>query len=171
MLHLPGINMTGGINTLLSHAAREGIAIRGIYGEGSEALGNLFQISNQITLGYSENQIIEKLTEVVKNISEAERSVRQRLNSPENPKLVDKIYRSHGALKSAYLMSTEELLNHINNVKLGIYLGIINDITLTKLTELMVTLSPANLSGNKNLSSEERDKERARLVKNSFRKE
>lgn len=171
MMHLPGINMTGGIPTLLSQAAREGIAIRGIYGEGSEAAGNLFQISNQVTLGISERKIAALLSEAVGNIFDAEKSIRIKLNSPENPKLIDKIYRAHGIMKSAYLMSTDELINNINFVRLGIYLGIINDTDLASLTELMVTMSPATLSGDTNMTSEQRDIYRARLIKNAFRKE
>jgi len=166
MLHLPALSISGGINSLLSQAAKSGMAVRGLYGEGSEAQGNFFQISNQITLGLSEEELINKLTKVVNNVSEAEKSLRTQFKEQTPPKLIDKIMRSYALMKYSYILTSKELMIFLSDVRLGNYLGIINIKDIEKLTELMVTTMPANMILNaKTTVPEERDIKRAEIVR------
>ena len=159
MLHLPAIVLSGRINELIRNVNRLGIAIRGFYGEGSEALGNIFQISNQITLGISEEEIIKKLENVVETIIKEEEHLRKELKSD---RLYDKILRSYGILKNCYLISYSEFIKLWSNVYLGIDLGIIDIKDINSFKNLITTLAP-NSIGCKN--SEKRDKIRAEILK------
>ena len=122
MLHLPAITMTGKLSELIRSLTRLGIEVRGIYGEGSGGDGNIYQISNQVTLGISEEEIIEKLKNVTSQIVTQELEIREKIRSDE---LYDKIYRSMGLLKSCYKMSYKEFLSLNSYVILGADMGII----------------------------------------------
>src|SRR6476660_5109763 len=137
MLHLPGLVMTQQLNRIIPAINQLGLVVRGIYGEGTEALGNIFQISNQITLGKSEQDIVEDLTGVVQQIIAQERAAREALVKTSNIQLEDRIFRSYGILSNARIIETKEASTCISDVRLGIDLGFIKDISKSILNELM----------------------------------
>lgn len=168
MLHLPALVLTQQINRILSAVNQVGLTVRGLYGEGSEATGNLFQVSNQITLGQSEKEIIDNLYSVVKQIIQHERSARERLMSESKTKLVDRISRSYGILMYANVIDSNEASRRISDVRLGIDLDLIHNVPPTILNELMIMTQPGFLqqyAGSK-LSPVERDIRRAQLIRN-----
>ncbi len=169
MVHLSAISVTGKISGLLSQAARSGMAIRGLYGEGSNAQGNFYQISNQITLGFSEEELIERLNKTVSSICEVENALRKQLAQDVPPALIDRIMRSYGILQYAHMISGKEFLQVLSDVRLGIYLSILPSIPFEKLTSLMVKTMPANVTGaQSNLGSDERDIRRAQIIKETL---
>src|SRR5690606_2870971 len=128
MMHLPALVMTKQINRILQAVTQVGLAVRGLYGEGSEALGNLFQISNQITLGQSEEEIIDNLHNVARQILEHEKAARQRLLAESRIRLEDRICRSYGTLRHAVVMDSKEAAQRLSDVRLGIDLGLIREV-------------------------------------------
>ncbi|MCT4606257.1 MAG: protein arginine kinase [Marinisporobacter sp.] len=167
MLHLPALRMTGYMNRILQAASQIGLAVRGIYGEGTEFVGNLFQISNQLTLGRSEKDIVGNLKDVTRQIIQKERDARSTLLSNNGMQLKDQIYRSFGILCNARILSSQECMKLLSNVRLGIDLGILKDMKIDNINEIMVMTQPACLQerGGKVLSSNERDIRRASLVR------
>lgn len=167
MVHLPALQMTDRIGRMLKAASQLGLAVRGIYGEGTETIGNLFQISNQVTLGHSEEEIISNLRGITEQIIEAERNARKFLLENRNVELKDRIQRSKGVLTHAYRISSEEAMKYISDVRLGIDLDIITDVDSSILNELMVLIRPAMLQKivGRELPVNERDIERARLIR------
>ncbi|MBE7063013.1 MAG: protein arginine kinase [Clostridia bacterium] len=166
MVHLPAISVFGRISGLLSQAAKSGMTVRGLYGEGSDAQGNFYQISNQVTLGASEEELIERFNKVVSSVCEVENTLRNQLKKDVPAKLIDRIMRSYGAMQYAYMVSGKEMLNILSDVRLGIYLGILKPIPFEKLTSLMVITMPANITGSaSSMSAESRDIKRAKIIK------
>ena len=129
MMHLPGLVLTQQMNNIIPAINQLGLVVRGIYGEGSQALGNIFQISNQITLGKSERDIVEDLTSVVQQIIAQERSARDALARTSHIQLEDRIFRSYGVLSNARIIETKEATTCISDVRLGIDLGYIKNIS------------------------------------------
>jgi protein arginine kinase len=170
MMHLPALVLTQQINRILSAVTQVGLAVRGIYGEGSEALGNLFQISNQITLGQSEEEIIDNLYSVAKQIIEHERAARQKLLMESKPRIVDRVNRSLGILSYAGIMDSKEAAQRLSDVRLGIDLGIIKNVSANVLNELLVMTQPGFLQkyAGEKLSADERDIRRAQLIRERF---
>lgn len=166
MMHLPALTLTNNISRIISSAGNLGIAVRGLYGEGSKAYGNLYQISNQITLGLSEEEIIEKVKNIVNQIKEHEKEARQRLLENNKDYLEDKFYRSLGTLKYARSMSSSEAKTLISDVIIGKNMGIIDDIS-ENLFKLMIMTEPAVIENKigKSLTPEERDRERAKQIR------
>lgn len=164
MVHLPAIAVSGRISGLLSQAVKSGMAVRGLYGEDSDAQGNFYQISNQITLGFSEEELIERFNKIVSSVCDVEKTLRKEISKNVPVKLQDRIMRSYGLMKHAYMISGKECLNFLSDVRLGMDLGILKPIPLQKLTTLMVTTMPAMVSGNTSLSAEERDIKRAKII-------
>lgn len=167
MIHLPALVFTKKINRMIPAINQLGFVVRGIYGEGSEALGNIFQISNQITLGKSEADIVEDLQSIIVKLIEQEREARSRLMERSQVHVENQIFRSYGILKYSRIMESKEATTRISNVKLGIDLGIIDNISHTILNELMVLIQPGFLQhyANKVLTSSERDVLRATLIR------
>ncbi len=163
MVHLPALAMTGGESQMLRESAKLGMTVRGVYGEGSEAPGGIYQISNQITLGVSVNDICEKFTVVVNAILSAEENLRNKIKTSLSDALHDKICRAEGTLKSAYLMSSEEFINLQSLIRLGKYIGI-TDIDLTVLKKLWIETLPYTLGAKH--TPQERDKLRAEKIRN-----
>lgn len=170
MIHLPALVLTQQINRILSAITQVGLAVRGLYGEGSEATGNLFQISNQITLGQSEEEIIDNLYSVVRQIIEHERAARVRLMEESRHRLSDRVNRSYGILSHAIIMDSKEAAQRLSDVRLGIDLGIIKQLSARVLNELMVMTQPGFLQqyAGQKLSPEERDIRRAQLIRERF---
>jgi protein arginine kinase len=171
MLHLPGLVLTQQIGRIVHAITQVGLAVRGIYGEGSEALGNLFQISNQITLGQSEEEIIANLRNVVRQIIEHERGARQKLVAESRGRIHDRVSRSFGILAHAYVMDSKEAAQRLSDVRLGIDLGYLKGISPHVINELVVMTQPGFLqqyAGGK-LSPEERDLRRAELIREKLK--
>lgn len=139
MLHLPGLSITKRMNRIAQTINRFGFTIRGIYGEGSQVYGHVFQVSNQLTLGRTEEQIIETLIEIVQQIITEELNVRKQLHQHSSVEMEDRIYRSLGFLRYGRLMSLEEAAMRLSEVKLGIDLGYI-ELSDFNFNEMMVAI-------------------------------
>lgn len=167
MVHLPGLVLTRQLNQIIPAINQLGLVVRGIYGEGSQALGNIFQISNQITLGKSEKDIVEDLTGVVQQIIAQERASREALVKTSNIQLEDRVFRAYGILSNARIIETKEAATCISDVRLGIDLGLIKHISKNILNELMVLTQPGFLQkyAGGPLRPFERDVRRATLIR------
>ncbi len=165
MLHLPALTERGRMEGIIRSLSKLGVTVRGLYGEGSRAYGNIYQISNQVTLGSSEEEIIEKLNQLVSDIIEKEREVGQNLYAQNKFYFEDKIMRSYGILTNARILSSKETMNLISDVRWGINMGIIKNIDLETLSRAFYDTLPATLVKNHNLTSAlERDLKRAELL-------
>ncbi|MFX4301168.1 protein arginine kinase [Alicyclobacillus tolerans] len=171
MMHLPGLVLSGNIQRLLNAVSHVGLAVRGIYGEGTESYGNLFQVSNQITLGETEEEIIGNLSSVVQQLIDHERAARKMLLQQNREALEDRICRSFGILAYARRMDSKETLERLSDVRLGIDLGILKGVSAGILKELMVMTQPAFLQKyfHEDLSPGERDVRRAALIRERLR--
>ncbi|KGX90417.1 ATP:guanido phosphotransferase [Pontibacillus halophilus JSM 076056 = DSM 19796] len=167
MMHLPALVMTQQMNRIVPAINQLGLVVRGIYGEGSEAVGNIFQISNQITLGKSEKDIIEDLKSVVYQLIEQERHARNRLMTQIGMKLEDRIFRSYGVLANSRIIESKESANCLSDLRLGIDLGYITNVSKSILNELMIMTQPGFLQhyAKQSLSPDERDVRRASLIR------
>ena len=168
MLHLPALEKSKAINRIAGNLSKLGLTIRGAHGEGTDPKGALYQLSNQVTLGISEKSAIENLKNITIQLIAQETQTRERLC--KNIEIQDKISRSLGILKSALIITHEEALKLLSNVRLGIVSGQITDIKTETIDKLMVAVEPATLTVNvnKSLSPHDRDIERAKLLRNSF---
>ncbi|MEF2969087.1 protein arginine kinase [Paenibacillus sp. M1] len=167
MMHLPALVLTQQINRIISAVSQVGLTVRGIYGEGSEATGNLFQISNQITLGQSEAEIIENLVGVVLQIIGHEKNAREKLLTESRLRMIDRVMRSYGILSHAAMMDSKEAAQRLSDVRLGVDVGLIKDVPSQVLNELNVMTQPGFLQKlfGENLSPGERDMYRAKLIR------
>lgn len=170
MMFLPAMTLNKQIGALASSLSKLGLTMRGLYGEGSEADGFMYQISNQVTLGITEENTIKKLSDVVSQIISRERQLRASMMSDAPDRITDTVMRSVGALRYAHMMSSEEFLRHFAYVRLGISLGIVKDITYEKLGNLLVDALPATLTlrAGHELSTTERDLVRAKYVRDNI---
>lgn len=167
MLHLPAAQMTGLINQLLQNVSQLGLAVRGLYGEGSEPVGNFYQISNQITLGQTEEDIYNYLQTIAEQIVEQEIQLRERLMAEMPYQLEDKIGRAYGILNNARLIGSDEAMRMLSLLRLGIDLKIIKGISIYALNQLMVAIRPAHLQkiGGHPMEALQRDVLRAEVIK------
>lgn len=173
MMHLPALVITQQINRILTAVTQVGLTVRGLYGEGSEAVGNVFQVSNQITLGQSEDEIIDNLHSVVRQIIEHERAERRKLMVEMKTRIIDRVSRSLGILSYAAIIDSKEAAQRISDVRLGVDLGIIKNVPITVLNELLVMTQPGFLqkhAGTK-LNADERDMRRAQIIRECLRGE
>nr|WP_207754834.1 protein arginine kinase [Desulforadius tongensis] len=173
MVHLPGLTMLNQINQVINAVSKLGLTVRGLYGEGTEAMGNLYQISNQVTLGLTEEEIINKLTSVIKQLIDQERLARKALHRDQKYRLEDRIFRAYGTLKNARLLTSDEAMKYISDVRLGVNLNIVDSLSNKILNELVVMTRPAYLvkQARRELSSQERDIMRAEIVRNKLSKQ
>lgn len=171
MLHLPALIMTGYIKGILEACSKIGIAVRGIYGENTEASGNMFQISNQITLGQSEEEIINNIKQITFQIIEQERMLRDELYKQNPYRFEDKVCRSLGVFSNARIISSEESLKLLSDVRLGVDMGIIKNINIEDLNGIMLLIQPGNLQkkAGKPLDPNERDIKRAEYVREKLK--
>lgn len=167
MLHLSGLVLTGQASRIFSALSQIGLTVRGIYGEGTEAKGNLFQVSNQITLGIDEQEIINNLQAVTKQLIEQENQARNFLLQESEKKLEDRVQRALGLLSYARVISSNEAIHLLSEVRLGVDLELIKGVNRKTLTELMVLTSPGYLQKNSDgvLKPEERDIKRATVIR------
>src|SRR5699024_10610610 len=165
MMHLPALVKTNQMSQMIPAINQLGLVVRGIYGEGSEAIGNLFQISNQVTLGKSEEEIIEDLLSVVSQLINHERAARKRFVDQSMIRLENTVFRSYGILQHSRIIESVEAAQRISDLRLGIDLGIIENVSQNILNELMILTQPAFLQhySKKALTPNERDVYRAKL--------
>jgi protein arginine kinase len=167
MVHLPALAMTQQLNRLIPAITQVGLAVRGIYGEGSEALGQLYQVSNQVTLGQSEEEILDNLQGVVRQMIEHEQIARRRLQEMSLTQLEDRVHRSYGTLAHARIIDSNEAMKRLSDVRLGVDMGLIVGVSANVMNELMVMTQPGFLQqyAGKRLNAEQRDIRRARLIR------
>ncbi|PYJ79403.1 MAG: protein arginine kinase [Verrucomicrobia bacterium] len=167
MLHLPGLVLSELINQVIQAVSKIGLAVRGLYGEGTEAMGNLFQISNQTTLGEREDDIINRLSKVIETIIEKEHDARQVLLQKKPNTLSDQIGRAYGVLTYAHAMASKEALNLLSIIKLGVDLGAFPEERRFSIDELFIETQPAHLqkTSQQKLNAEERDHLRAQIIR------
>ena len=171
MLFLPALTERGSIGALSHQLSKIGLTMRGLYGEGSKAHGCLYQISNQVTLGSSEEDILHKLEETVQSIMEKERTLRSSVTGEAALRRADRIHRAEGTLRYATMLSSEEFFSLYTDLKLGIALGEIDSITDETLNTLLINVLPATLTENAGTAPKngaERDLERAAFVKKAL---
>jgi protein arginine kinase len=170
MVHLPALTLIKNINNIIETVNQVGMTIRGFYGEGSNAMGNIYQISNQITLGLSEYEIINNIVGVTKKIIDNERTARNLIMKKQTLELEDDIYRSLGMLRYTRLITTSECLSLLSKVRMGIELGIINDIDIKKLDNLFINVQPATiqLQNGREMDNRGRDIARAKLIRETL---
>jgi protein arginine kinase len=166
MLHLPGLVMVEQINQVLQAIAKLGLAVRGLYGEGTEASGNLFQISNQVTLGMAEADIVENLGKVIGQIVEHEKKAQGSLFKRSLKALEDRVYRAYGLLTGARIITSKETIELLSALKLGLDFRLI-PLDLGTINELFIVTQPAHLQklAGRELKPEERDVFRAELIR------
>ncbi len=172
MMHLPGLVLSEQINQVIQAVNKVGLAVRGLYGEGTEALGNLFQISNQITLGEKEEEILTRLNKVIEQILQHEVNARASLLEKKPVLLLDNIGRAFGILRHAHSMASKEALNLLSCLKLGTDLGFFPDDGRLIVDQLFMETQPAHLqkSSQQKLQAEERDTLRADIIRTKLAK-
>lgn len=166
MVHLPALKITGNISKILHIVNSFGMVIRGVYGEESQSKGDIYQISNNQTLGISEKEIANNLENITKKIIEQERLARKYL-CKNNIELKDRVYRSYGILTNAVKLDQDECINLLSDVKLGTDLGIIDKLTDSKVKKLELYTKPANLQkyAGEILNAYDRNIKRAEIIK------
>lgn len=167
MMHLPALTITKQIERIIPAISRMGMVVRGSYGEGSKALGNVYQVSNQVTLGKTEKEILEELGNITSRLIAHERKSRENLLVKSPIALENRLFRSLGTLVYARLLQAGEAAHYLSDVRLGIDLGIIEDVDVSILNELMIFMQPGFLQqyAGTALSQEERDIFRAKLFR------
>lgn len=171
MVHLPALTILGYVNNVIDAVSKLGIVVRGIYGEGSEVMGNMYQVSNQVSLGQSEEEIVANITSIANRIIEQERWARNQLLK-NKIQLEDRLYRSYGTITNARIMTSKECMVLLSDVRLGVDLNILKDVPIDLIDELIVITQPANLQKifNTTLTPEERDIKRAELIRTKLAK-
>ena len=167
MMFLPALTRGGYMNSLANQLSKIGLTVRGLFGEGSGSAGSMYQISNQVTLGITEEETLRKLTDAVNQIIESEQKARKSINGDALDRLTDRIKRSEGVLKYAHMMTSSEFIKLFADVRFGIALGIVSDISYEQLGTLLVEVMPATLtlsSENTPKSESARDKLRAQKI-------
>lgn len=170
MLHLPALVMTRHIEKVFRAVYEMRMAVRGFYGEGTEAFGELYQISNQITCGRSELDIIDDMEAVIGAIIQYEEKARAELATSDRSQLEDRVWRSWGLLRNARLMSSEEAMRHLSSLRLGVVMGVFDNIDLHELQKLFLYTQPAHLQRleGRELESGDRDVARARYIRHEL---
>ncbi len=172
MLHLPALVMQNRIEEILKALSKIGYAVRGFYGEGSKAMGDLFQISNQLTLGLSEEEIIDNLIRLCKKIVIQQNNERKNLFSSVRKESEDRTWRAYGLLHNARIISSTEAMELLSKLRFGVELDLVPKISICQLNQLMQMIQPAYLQMvfGKNLNKLERDFQRATLVRKELGK-
>lgn len=167
LIHLPALVLTRKIDDVIGRISKVGLMVRGFYGEGTEVLGNLFQISNQTTLGRTEEEIIDSLAKISSQILEYEKSAQETLMNDAPEQIEDKVWRSYGILNNARVLTSNEVMNLLSALRLGLSLELTDKITYKELNELMIMTQPAHLQKlvGREMDNTERDMIRANLVR------
>jgi protein arginine kinase len=172
LIHLPGLVLTRDIDNVINRISKVGLVARGFYGEGTDVLGNLFQISNQTTLGRSEDEIIDSLSKVTQQIIEYEMNSQETLMKDASDQIEDKVWRSYGILLHARVLSSNEIMNLLSALRLGVSLKLIDEVSLDDINDLLIVTQPAHIQKyfNREMDSTERDMIRADLVRERLNK-
>lgn len=167
LIHLPGLVLTEDMERVLQGLNQLSLAVRGVYGEGTNAAGNLFQISNQVTLGRSEEQLVEDLSGIIRQLVEYERDAQEALLAEARSQVEDKVWRAYGLLSHARVLSSQEFMNLLSAVRLGVSLGFVGKVPTSFLNHLMIITQPSHLQARagSHLEPQERDVQRAELVR------
>jgi protein arginine kinase len=167
MLHLPGLRLANEVEQVVKGLDKMGLAVRGLLGEGTEAFGNMFQISNQTTLGETEERIIGQIVRVVEEVARHEGNARARLMEDRRAYVLDQIGRSYGVLTHARLLSSREAVDMLSALRVGVEFGLVNDLTVSSINGIMLLTQPGHLQKmeKRSLGPEERDAVRARIVR------
>lgn len=173
MLHLPGLRLTGNMDKVKRAAQDMSLAVRGFYGEGSDAAGDFYQISNQTTLGKTERVLLHELEhDIIPNVIEYERAARRTLLAKRRPLLEDQVFRALGLLTHARLLTTNEAMQLLSQIRLGVLLGVIENLDQATVNQLMLIAQPGHLQralGNE-LDQEQRRSARATLLRTKLAK-
>lgn len=167
MMHLPGLVQTGMIRKILEACGKMGVAVRGVYGENSDAEGDLFQISNQVTLGHTEGEILENMMHIIRQIVEKERNMRQKLLQQDRMRLEDKVYRAYGILSNARSISGAEAMQLLSWLRIGVYTKLIPSVNPVNVQRLLVELQPGMVQRRteQELDARGRDWKRAEICR------
>lgn len=167
LMHLPGLVLTKEIGKVLEGLGQVGLTFRGLYGEGSEVVGNFFQVSNQTTLGKTEEDLVDHLDRIIRQVIQYETHARQVLLRDAPAVTEDKIWRAYGLLRYARTLSFEELMNLLSGVRLGVSLKLLPDLRVYTLNKIMIFTQPAHLeqAAGRVLPSSESDAHRAAYVR------
>ena len=167
MLHLPSLVMTKQIGKVLQAITKLSLTARGLYGEGTEASGNFFQISNQVSLGHKEEDVIDNIERIIKQVVDHEQSAREALVSQNKDVLVDRIWRAYGTLKSAHIITSDETIDLLSLVRLGVDMNLIKKLDRALINELFIIIQPAHLQKieKKKLTPNQRDAKRADIIR------
>lgn len=172
MLHLPALVMTKQIGKILQAITKLSLTARGLYGEGTEASGNFFQISNQVSLGQREEDIIDNISRIIKQIIDHEQSAREALFSQNRAALEDRIWRAYGTLKNAHIITSNETIELLSLIRLGTDLKLIKGLDIALINELFIIIQPAHLQKleKKKLNPDQRDIKRAEIIRERLNK-
>jgi len=167
MLHLPALVLTRHIEKVFQAVSKINLAVRGLYGEGTEASGHFYQISNQVTLGRNENEIVQNVEHVIPTIARYEHNARQTLLAKDRKRLEDRVWRAYGMLKYAQLLPSDEAMMLLSAVRMGVHLGLLKDLSLRAVNELFIFIQPAHLQKltGRALEPVDRDVRRAEYVR------
>ena len=170
MLHLPALVITREIEKVFQAVAKVNLAVRGLYGEGTQASGDFYQVSNQRTLGKSEQQILSNIESVVPRIVEYEKIARSKLLVESRPTLEDRVWRAYGQLKTARTISSEETMHLLSAVRMGVNLGLITDLNINAVNQLFIHTQPAHLQElrGQTLDADERNVTRAEYIRSKL---
>ena len=166
MVHLPGLSQTGNLNKVLHIVNNFGMSVRGVYGEGSQSKGDIYQISNNQTLGITEQEIVKNMKAITEKVVEQERLARKYLGKNQ-ARFEDQVYRAFGILQNARLLSSNECIDLLSDVKLGTDMGVIQELDDTKVKKLFLYTKPANLQKyfGKVMNENERDSKRTEIIR------
>ena len=168
MLHLPALTESGGIRALENNAAKMGIAIRGFFGEGSEATGALYQVSNQVSLGMTEEEIVRRVSDIVEQIIREEKRLRRESLDADRGALIDRTQRAVGTLRYAHRVSSAEAMELLSDLRLGRSLGLTEELSCERIAELYRAIMPSVLDEAGSMTPAERDEARAKLLREAF---
>jgi protein arginine kinase len=170
MIHMPGLVLTKEIQKVLRGITQIGLTFRGLYGEGSEVLGNFFQISNQITIGRGEQELIDHLTRINQQIIEHEKNARAILFKDAGHYIQDKVWRAYGILEHARTITAEEVMNLLSAVRLGVSMKLIKNLSVSTINQMLIFSQDAHLdvAAGRSLNSTERDMNRATVIRSFF---
>jgi protein arginine kinase len=171
MLHLPALVITRQIEKVFRSLQKISLAVRGLYGEGSQAMGDFYQISNQITLGRTEEELIRQVSDVVPLLIDYERRAREFLMRENQESLHDRVSRAHGILCTAQTISSEETMHLLSSVRMGINLGLIDNLEIPTINKLFIHTQPAHLQKLRGveLDTADRNVERAHYLQRNLR--
>ena len=167
LIHLPGLTLADQMDHVMRAMEEIGFTVRGLYGEGTDRSGNMYQVSNQWTLGHAEEEIVERLDRVARRLASSEEKACDALMGRARRQTEDRVARSYGLLKHARLLSEKEALDALSMLRMGAYLGLLDGMASTRLNRLLISIQPAHVRMNsgRSLTDEELDERRAELVR------